>query len=113
MIRHVVVAVAVNCAVAGGALVASSLLATPATVRAPAVSAAQTATDTRAGREAARVSALVEEHGCWSDAAPVGAPEPQHAVVTLPGGKPRLVDASVGYAIWLEGRPGTLHGFCP
>ncbi|MDR7254745.1 hypothetical protein J2X46_003743 [Nocardioides sp. BE266] len=113
MIRRLAVRVGLNCAVAGAALVASSLLATPALVQAPAVSAAPGTADTRAEREAARVSALLEDHDCWSDAAPVGSPEPHHAVVTRPDQRPRLVDASVGYAIWLEGRPGTLHGFCP
>jgi hypothetical protein len=55
----------------------------------------------------------MEGHGCWSDAAPAGAPDPQHAVVTLPGESPRVVPADVGFGIWLEGKPGTLHGFCP
>jgi len=114
VIRRAAARVAANCAAAGAALVACSLMATPALVTAPADGSDPTAaTDTRAAPEAARVSGLLERHGCWSDAAPAGAPEPGHAVVTLPGGAPRVVPADVGFAIWLEGKRGTLHGFCP
>ena len=58
------------------------------------------------------VAALMEAHACWSG----GQHDdviPGHAVVTLPGERPELVPAEVGFRIWLEGDPGRLHGFCP
>ena len=58
------------------------------------------------------VEDLVADHACWSGAAPAGA-VPGHAVVTLPGRRPALVPADLGFAIWLDGRPGVLHAFCP
>jgi hypothetical protein len=68
---------------------------------------------TRSAQEADRVESLLRRHDCWSGAAPTGAPEPDHAVVTLPDQRPRLVAADVGFGIWLAGDPGVLHGFCP
>lgn len=64
-------------------------------------------------REARQVRRIVRSEGCWTGAAPAGAALPSRALVTLPGGRPRLVRDTVGYAIWLDGRPGTLHAFCP
>lgn len=60
-----------------------------------------------------RVARLLARHGCWTGPAPAGSPAPGHAVVTLPGARARLVAADVGFAIWLEHAPGTVHGFCP
>ncbi len=48
-----------------------------------------------------RVSHLVEKHDCWTGQAPPDAEEPRHAVVTLPGGRPRVMSADVGFGIWL------------
>lgn len=62
------------------------------------------------------VERLVTGHDCWTDEAPAGA-VPGHAVVTLPGtdhrARPHVVPADVGFGIWLDGDPGTLHAFCP
>lgn len=55
---------------------------------------------------------LAAAHDCWTDDAPAGV-VPAHAVVTLPGDRPRVVPADVGFGIWLDGDPGTLHAFCP
>ena len=60
-----------------------------------------------------RVTVLVERHGCWSGTAPLGAPDPTRAVVTLKGERAKVVEAAVGYEIWLGDRRGTLHAFCP
>ncbi len=60
-----------------------------------------------------RVAVLVESHDCWTGPSPHGDDViPGHAVVALPGGAPRLLSSRVGFAIWLDGRPGTLHAFC-
>jgi len=59
-----------------------------------------------------RVEALIMKHECWTGAAPAASPDPQHAVVTLPGGRPRMMSADVGYGIWLYHEPGVLHAFC-
>ena len=55
---------------------------------------------------------LIARNDCWTGDAPAGA-DPTRAVVTLPGGEPRLVRAQVGFGMWLDGDPGTLHAFCP
>lgn len=60
-----------------------------------------------------RAERLVGRHDCWTGAAPAGAPVPSHAVVTRPGRRAQLVDADVGFGIWLDGDPGVLHAFCP
>jgi hypothetical protein len=60
-----------------------------------------------------RVDELVADHGCWTGAAPDPTVIPGSAVVTLPGREPALVPADIGFEIWLEGRPGTVHAFCP
>lgn len=60
-----------------------------------------------------RVARLLARHGCWTGPAPAGSPAPGHAVVTLPGARAELVAADVGFGIWLEHAPGTVHGFCP
>ena len=112
VIRTLVVRVVVSCAVGATALVASSVLGTPALVQAPSVSPGPT-TGTRSAQGADRVSSLLARHHCWTGEAPAGAPDPGHAVVTIHGGRPHLVDAAVGFGIWLEGDPGVLHGFCP
>lgn len=59
------------------------------------------------------VSELITDHQCWTGAAPDPDVIPGHAVVTLPGAFPELVPSAVGFGIWLEGDPGTLHAFCP
>lgn len=112
MIRALVVRVLVGCLVGAAVLVASATLATPALVQAPAVSTGPT-TGPRSAQGADRVSSLLARHHCWTGEAPAGAPDPGHAVVTVHGGRPRLVDAAVGFGIWLDGDPGVLHGFCP
>ncbi len=62
---------------------------------------------------ASRVARLVESHDCWSGPSPYGDTViPGHAVVTRPGGSARYVSSKVGFAIWLDGAPGTLHAFC-
>src|SRR5262245_32018193 len=61
---------------------------------------------------AARIQRLEDRHHCWTGAAPEPDVIPGHAVVTLPGHRPQLVDADVGFGIWLDGDPGTLHAFC-
>lgn len=61
-----------------------------------------------------RVDRLFREAHCWTgDQAPKTKDPmgPAHALVTR-NNKTKVVDASIGYAIWLEGAPGTLHGFC-
>ena len=62
--------------------------------------------------ESSRAERLLAEYGCWTDETD-GRPVPTHAVVSLPGERAALVDADTGYAIWLEGAPGRLYGFCP
>ena len=37
---------------------------------------------------------------------------PGHAVVTLPNQSASYMHADVGFAIWEDGAPGTLHAFC-
>jgi hypothetical protein len=59
-----------------------------------------------------RVTHLIEKHHCWTGEAPADAPIPGHAVVTLPGGRPRLMPADVGFGIWLYREPGVVHAFC-
>lgn len=113
MIRVLVARVVRNCVVGAVVLCAASALATTELVQAPLEVAGELPAETRAAQGAARVSRLLSKHGCWTGEAPGGAPEPRHAVVTAPGGRPRLVDAGVGFGIWLEGEPGVLHGFCP
>jgi zona occludens toxin (predicted ATPase) len=57
-------------------------------------------------------SAMVREHGCWTGAGPIGV-TPGHAVVRLPNDiEPSYVDAKVGFAIWLDGKPGDIIAFC-
>lgn len=63
-------------------------------------------------RPADRVVRLISGHDCWTGTAPEGV-IPGHAVVTTPGRRARVVDADVGFAIWLDGAPGVLHAFCP
>ena len=65
-----------------------------------------------AARSSDRVVRLITGHDCWTGTAPEGV-IPGHAVVTRPGHRARLVDADVGFAIWLDGAPGVLHAFCP
>ena len=122
MIRALVARVTVSCLAGAVVLGVVSTLATPAVVQSqadgdPSPSPPPDTADTRAGQGTARVAEqverLLEAHGCWTDAAPAGAPEPRHAVVSRPGGRPKLVAADVGYGIWLEGEAGVLHGFCP
>ncbi len=60
-----------------------------------------------------RVTHLIHQHHCWSGEAPKEAPIPGHAVVTLPGGRPRVMSADVGFGIWLYREPGVVHAFCP
>ena len=61
------------------------------------------------------VDTLMSTHHCWAGEAPLDrrGVVPGHAVFTLPGAEPRLGDSRVGFDIWLEGKPGRLHGFCP
>jgi hypothetical protein len=63
-------------------------------------------------QQKSRAERLLAAYGCWTGDAE-GRPAPTHAVVTLPGERAELVDADTGYAIWLDGAPGELHGFCP
>ena len=65
----------------------------------------------RKAKAEARVIQLFTKNHCWQGQAPAGM-VPAHALVTLPGAMPALVDADVGYGIWLDGDPGQLHGFC-
>lgn len=60
-----------------------------------------------------RIEMLFNRHRCWSGSAPESSPIPSRAIVTLPGQPPKAVPADVGFGIWLDGDPGTLHGFCP
>ena len=57
-----------------------------------------------------RVAALMVAHRCWSGEGPQGV-IPGHAVVDL-GAGPEYVSSDVGFAIWLDGKPGRLFGFC-
>jgi hypothetical protein len=54
---------------------------------------------------------LMEEHKCWTGEGPEGV-IPGHAVITNQEGVTKYVKGDRGFAIWLEGAPGTLHGFC-
>jgi hypothetical protein len=60
--------------------------------------------------DADRVVAMMDAHHCWSGEGPQGV-IPGHAVVDT-GAGPEYVDSKVGFAIWLDGKPGTLSGFC-
>jgi hypothetical protein len=51
------------------------------------------------------------EHDCWTGEGPEGV-IPGHAVITNQKGVTKYVKGDRGFAIWLEGAPGTLHGFC-
>ena len=62
--------------------------------------------------ESSRASVLIARHDCWTGAAPEPDLIPGHAVVTLPGSRTAYVDSAVGFHIWLDGKPGTLHAFC-
>lgn len=66
----------------------------------------------RATAEPSRASVLIARHDCWTGAAPEPNLIPGHAVVTLPGSPTAYVDSAVGFHIWLDGKPGTLHAFC-
>ena len=59
-----------------------------------------------------RVQRLIERHQCWTGEQPADVEQPGHAVVTLPGGRPQIMHADVGYGIWLYHEPGVLHAFC-
>lgn len=59
-----------------------------------------------------RASVLIARHDCWTGAAPDPKLIPGHAVVTLPGSRTAYVGSAVGFHIWLDGKPGTLHAFC-
>jgi hypothetical protein len=55
---------------------------------------------------------LIRKNDCWQGRSPTGA-IPTHSVVELdPRRGPVLSDAAIGFAIWLEGAPGTLYAFC-
>ena len=61
-----------------------------------------------------KVDRLFRTHHCWTgDQAPKTKNPfgPTKALVTR-NNKTRILPADAGYAIWLEGAPGTLHGFC-
>src|SRR5262245_43571178 len=73
----------------------------------------QPAVNQEPGQKKSRAERLLAEYACWSGQVPAGQAAPTHAVVTLPGERAELVDAEVGFAIWLDGAPGVLHGFCP
>lgn len=59
----------------------------------------------------AQAASLLAEHDCWTSNSPTGV-IPGHAVYTLPGRGTTYGPASVGFAIWQDGKPGILHGFC-
>ena len=113
MIGYVLRRVLASCVAGGVGLALVSMMAVPARLDVPSATQDAAVTDTRPAQGADRVSRLVEEHGCWTGEAPPDAPVPGHAVVTLPGQRPRLAHADVGFGIWLDGDPGTLHAFCP
>lgn len=79
----------------------------PASV--PSQPSEQTAT---AARLAERTEALAERNHCWTESTAPQDVVPSKALVTLGEGGPHVVKADIGYDIWLEGRPGTLHAFC-
>jgi hypothetical protein len=58
-----------------------------------------------------RVERLMERHSCWSGEGPPGV-IPGRAIVSAPGGRAEVVPADVGFGIWLDGEPGSLHAFC-
>lgn len=115
MIGHQLGRLMVTYAACAAGLVALSVQEIPLDrTPAPDLAASPAPSETRAARAAVRVERMLQEHRCWSGAAPAGAPEPRHALITPPGDQqPGLVSANVGFAIWLQGKPGTLHGFCP
>lgn len=56
---------------------------------------------------------IMAEHDCWSGPSPYGEEVvPKHAVYSLPGEGPTYGPAKVGFGIWLNEKPGRLHGFC-
>ena len=57
-----------------------------------------------------RVAALMVAHDCWTGEGPKGV-IPGHSVVDK-GAGPEYVSSDVGFAIWLDGKPGRLFGFC-
>ncbi len=60
------------------------------------------------------VERLIKRHHCWTSSDRHDPNQiPGHAVVTLPDRAQHYVDAKVGFAIWLDGKPGELHAFCP
>jgi hypothetical protein len=80
----------------------------------PVVTEPTTAPETTAPRQKrSRAEKLLLEYACWTGDDPTSQAVPTHAVVTLPGQRAELVDAWVGFAIWQDGAPGVLHGFCP
>ena len=60
--------------------------------------------------DADKTAAMMRTHHCWSGEGPQGV-IPGHAVVDL-GAGPEYVSSDVGFAIWLDGKPGRLFGFC-
>jgi hypothetical protein len=84
----------------------------PATASTPTTDGSSPTSAPEPAEKLSRAERLLAEYGCWTDETE-GRPVPTHAVVSLPGERAALVDAGTGYAIWLEGAPGRLYGFCP
>jgi hypothetical protein len=108
----VVVALA---AFVGGLVVGLQVNPSGGTTAAPTVTEAPDLPETAAPtpERRSRAERLLAEYACWTGEIPAGRAAPTHAVVTLPGERAELVDADTGFAIWLDGAPGVLHGFCP
>ena len=65
---------------------------------------------THVDTSADRVAAMLDANDCWTGEGPKGV-IPGHSVVDL-GSGPEYVSSDVGFAIWLDGKPGRLFGFC-
>ena len=87
-----------------GAVIAAFVLAVILADRteAPAATHVDTSAD--------RVAAMLDANDCWVGEGPKGV-IPGHSVVDL-GAGPEYVSSDVGFAIWLDGKPGRLFGFC-
>jgi hypothetical protein len=62
---------------------------------------------------AERLERIIDRHDCYTGEAPDPNMIPEFAIVSTAKRGPHLVPSAVGFGIWLDGDPGTLHAFCP
>lgn len=122
LLQGVTVSLAWGLGLGAGGLVATSQTGGPpwtttdASQRAGAPTPEQDRQRTEAEAAAAHLRTLLAGTAgkdCWTGQAPADNPIPTYAVVTREGAaRAAYVPAQVGFEIWLDGKPGTLHGFC-